>query len=375
MSGKLVHALALSIEEESKGPTTSLSDAPVVEIGDWVSRATLDIIGIAGMDKDFDAIGNPDSELNVTYRKVFQPSQGQQFLGLLSLFVPMWIVRALPVARNETILEASKVIRKVCRDLISAKQEKLKSTEEKVREAPESNHTSEKDIISVAIQSRQFTTDNLVDQLMTFLAAGHETTATSMTWALYSLCQYPQIQARLREDVRTHLPSIDDPSKTVTSALLSQCHYLHAVCQEVLRFWAVVPITLREAAKDTTLQGHFVPKGTKIIISPFAVNTATSLWGPDAENFDPERWMAPGQANKGGAKSNYANLTFLAGPRSCIGKQFALAEFACLLGAVVGKFEFEFEDAEYPSKMKFKSGITTRPREGVKMRMRALDGW
>ena len=362
------------IENESKGTITSLSDAPVVEISTWTSRATLDIIGIAGMGKNFDAIANPNSELYGTYQKVFQPTSGQQLLGLMSFFLPLWFVRSLPFAHNETMAEAAKTIRKICRELISEKQEKLKFTEKEVQE-PSLQGSTDKDILSVAIKSGQFTTDNLVDQLMTFLAAGHETTATSLTWAFYSLCQYPEIQARLREDVRTHLPSIDDDSDTITAGLLSQCHYLHAVCHEVLRFWAIVPLTLREAAHDTTILGQSVPKGTKIIIPPWAVNTAVSMWGPDAEKFNPERWMAPGQANRGGAESAYANLTFLAGPRSCIGKQFALAEFASLLAALVGKFEFEFEDPDYPAKMKIKGGITTRPKEGVSVRIRPLEGW
>ena len=346
----------------------------MVEISTWTSRATLDIIGIAGMDKNFDAIANPDSKLYATYQKVFQPTSGQQLVGLLSFFLPLWFVRSLPFAHNGTMAEAAATIRKICRELISQKQEKLKLTEKEVQE-PRLQGSIDKDILSVAMKSGHFTTENLVDQLMTFLAAGHETTATSLTWACYSLCQYPEIQARLREDIRTHLPSIDDDSKTITSALLSQCHYLHAVCQEVLRFWAIVPLTMREAAHDTTIQGQFVPKGTKIIICPWAVNTSVSMWGPDAEKFNPDRWMAPGQANRGGAESAYANLTFLAGPRSCIGKQFALAEFAILLAALVGRFEFEFADPEYPAKMKIKGGITTRPKEGVSMRMRPVEGW
>ena len=346
----------------------------MVEISTWTSRATLDIIGIAGMDKNFDATANPDSELYATYQKVFQPTSSQQLVGLLSFFLPLWFVRSLPFAHNETMAGAAATIRKICRELISEKQEKLKLTEKEVQE-PRIQGSTDKDILSVAMKSGQFTTENLVDQLMTFLAAGHETTASSLTWACYSLCQYPEIQARLREDIRTHLPSIDDDSETITAALLSQCHYLHAVCHEVLRFWAVVPLTMREAAHNTTIQGQFVPKGTKIIICPNAVNTSVSMWGPDAEEFNPDRWMAPGQANRGGAESAYANLTFLAGPRSCIGKQFALAEFASLLAALVGKFEFEFEDPEYPAKMKIKGGITSRPKEGVSMRMRPVEGW
>ncbi|UNI19411.1 hypothetical protein JDV02_005595 [Purpureocillium takamizusanense] len=102
--------------------------------------------------------------------------------------------------------------------------------------------------------------------------------------------------------------------------------------------------TSREAVCDTTIQGQVVPKGTYIVISPWGTNVDRSLWGHDAGEFSPERWLSPTTAagssdtatattGSGGAKSNYAFLTFLHGPRSCIGADFARAELACLLAA------------------------------------------
>ena len=362
-SRKLVKALMSSTGADGKDQTKSIQEAPVVEIGGWGSRAALDIIGGAGLGQDFDAIDNPHTELNATYRKVFEPTRQQRIMAMLGIIVPQWFLRALPVAHNSNISEASETIKKVCRQLIRQKQEKMDSSEKRV----------DIDIISVALESGGFSEEELVNQMMTFLAAGHETTATTLTWAAYRLCKHPEIQSRLREEIRSNLPSIDDDSQDITSEDLAQLPFLHAVCNETLRVHPPVPITLREAARNTSILGQYVPRGTKIVMSPSATNLSTALWGADAAEFNPERWMGPGRANTGGATSNYAFLTFLHGPRSCIGQQFAKAEFACLLAAMVGRFEWALEDEN--REIDVKGGITARPAGGLPVRMRALDGW
>ena len=331
----------------------------VVEIGDWISRATLDIIGLAGMGQEFNALKDPDTELNRVYRSVFQPSKASQVLAALHFFIPGWLVRALPLKRNDDIMAASRVARETSRALIEAKKQKL---EKKEALSP--------DIISIALESGGFTEDQLVDNMMTFLAAGHETTASSFTWAIYLMCQKPETQRKLREAIHAHISSLADSMDHVK---LDGITYLHAVCNEVLRLYGPVPVTFRDAAHDTTILGQFVPKETKVMIAPWATNLNKQLWGEDAEEFKPDRWMAPGQANSGGAVSNYAFLTFLHGPRSCIGQRFAVAELACLIAAFVGKYEFEMVDPE--EKIEIKGGITARPRNGMHIKLKVVEDW
>lgn len=362
-SSEMVKALTDTTQSQDREPSSNVAEAPAIEIGDWTSRSTLDIIGSAGMGHDFGAIKDPKTELNSTYRTVFQPNRQAAMLGLLSLFIPFWLVRSIPVARNQEIPAAVQVIRRICRQLIEGKKKTLESKDKE----------SGNDIISVALSSGAFTEDNLIDQMMTFLAAGHETTATAMIWAVYALCQNPHHQVRLREEIRSNLPSIEDPSAHITAEMLDRLPFLHAVCNEVLRLYPPVTLTLREANRNTTICGQYVPKGTKIILCPGAVNTSKALWGADAMEFKPERWMAPGNANSGGATSNYALLTFLHGPRSCIGQAFAKAEFATLMAGLVGRFEMVLENPE--AELKIQTGITARPKGGLKVRMRVVDGW
>lgn len=343
-------------------------DTAVIEVGGWASRATLDIIGVAGLGQSFGAIADPTNILYTTYRTVFSPSRQAQVLGMLGLFLPVWLLTRLPIKRNGEIEAAALVIRSVCRKSIRAKKEKM-----------EKGKLTDVDILSVAMESGGFSEENLIDQLMTFLAAGHETTASAMTWAIYMLCLHPDVQTRLREEVRSNLPS-PDSDEPVTSATVDRMPYLNAVCNEVLRYYSPVPITLRDTAETTTILGTTVPRGTKIMLSPAAINKDTHYWGPDAQTFNPDRWLpGPGKPNAatGGAQSNYSNMTFLHGPRSCIGQAFAKAEFACLLAAWSGRLAFELRDKEEmdEEKMVIKGGITARPAKGLHVHATVVQGW
>lgn len=339
----------------------------VVQISNWASRATLDIIGVAGMDYDFDSLHHPDNSLNTQYRRLLnEPTLFMKIIFLLGIMTnSVRLMQSLPFQQNKEIAEASKVIRSTALRVIRTKKEKLEND-------PSSTGV---DIISVTLKhSDVFTDQNLVDQVMTFLGAGHETTATALQWAIYALCKHPEVQIRLREEIRANLPPISsDNPEPISAATLDSLPYLNAVCNEVLRYYPSVPTTARIARKDTTLVGKPIPKGTFILVVPRIINRTEALWGPDADKFDPERWLGPGKANTGGAVSNYAFLTFIHGPRSCIGQGFAKAELACLVAATVGRFQMEFKDPD--AKLEVRTGPTVSPKDGVLARLTPLEGW
>ncbi|KAG9248335.1 cytochrome P450 monooxygenase-like protein [Calycina marina] len=335
------------------------------EVGEWASRATLDIIGIAALGEDFGSIADPDTELSKTYRIVFKPSKAAQLLGLLGLLLPSWLVTRLPIKRNGEIEAAAAIIRATCRQRIRDKRNKL-----------EKNALTDVDILSIALKSGGFSEENLVDQMMTFLAAGHETTATAMTWAIYMLCLNPDIQTRLRNEIREKLPGLEEQCD-ITSQIIDNMPYLNAVCNEVLRYYPPVPLTIRDTCRDTTIVGEFVPKGTRVILCPWAINKDTAQWGPDAAKFNPDRWLSSPASANGGAPNNYSFLTFLHGPRSCIGQKFAQAEFACLLAAWVGRFEYTLKnEEEYDERnILIKGGVTAKPEKGLFVKAKVVAGW
>lgn len=146
--------------------------------------------------------------------------------------------------------------------------------------------------------------------------------------------------------------------------------YLTGVCNETLRLYPTVPLTVRNSVKATQIGTYHIPKGTETVISMWAVNRDTNLWGPDAETFRPERWLDGPNAANGGAKSPYALLTFLHGPRSCIGRNFALTEMKCLLALLVARFRFEMADPD--EKVEVGGFITIKPQNGLRLRMHDL---
>lgn len=365
--------------EVVRAMTAECDDKGVIhmEAGTWASRCTLDVIGTAGLGKNFDAIHDEHNELVETYMTLSHPSKTDRLLMLLAefagLFVPVEPLINVPIPRVRRVLRSVDLIRGVCRDLIREKKEKLKK-----------GQLNDVDILSIALKSGVFTEGELIDQMMTFLGAGHETTGSALTWGIYTMCRFPEIQDRLRDEIRASLPSVDEETD-ISSLDIDKLPYLNAVCNEVLRMYSPVPQTLREAVCDTTILDRPIHKGTRLILAAWGTNVDTKLWGPDAGEFKPERWLSVNDggehsvktASLGGASSNYALLTFLHGPRSCIGQGFSKAEFACLLAAWVGRFRFELRDARLMDEgnMVFEQLVTVKAVEGLYVKATVVPGY
>ena len=347
------------------GQTTAVAeDQAVINVIRWFKRTTLDAMGIAGMGQDFEARKREDTPLVKAYHDMFSPDWQAALSYGMRLVLPNWLAKRMPFEANAKMEQGKETIRESCRQLIRAKSEKMSK-----------NELSDVDVLSVAIQSGGFTDESLIDQITTFLLAGHESTAVALTWATYGLCQHPDIQKKLRDEVRAKLPSPAGNSD-ITSFDIDRVPYLSAVCNEILRYYDVFVWTWREAAVDTSLLGQPIPKGTKLVLPFSAIHRDRKLWGEDADKFDPERWIADKSKN-GGPESNFAFMSFLHGPRSCIGEAFARAEYACLLAAWVGRFEFELNDQKEMDEknLEVAGGFTIGPIHGLDVKVRSLEGW
>lgn len=189
------------------------------------------------------------------------------------------------------------------------------------------------------------------------------------------LAIHPEIQARLRAEVHKHLPSPSSDEPVDLAGILESLPLLNGVCNETLRMYPTVPVTVRDAIRPTSILGHPVPAHTQIVLCPWAINRSPALWGPKADEFIPERWIdydaEAGQQpedgrpnNHGGSVSNYSNLTFLHGPRSCIGQGFAKAELRALIAAFVGSYEWRMADLD---EVVVPAGVvTTKPSNGMR---------
>lgn len=129
--------------------------------------------------------------------------------------------------------------------------------------------------------------------------------------------------------------------------------------------------TYREAAKDVTICGTLIPKGTHLVLCPSVCNKSKRIWGADAEEFVPERW----EKLDGEAASPYSIMTFLAGPRQCIGKQYALQEVKVLLIEVISKFRLLPTEELVSNDFKVNisnPGVVLRPKGGMVLRVERL---
>ncbi|KAK3624133.1 hypothetical protein LTR56_021166 [Elasticomyces elasticus] len=295
----------------------------VVEITEVASRATLDIIGSAGLGKDFATLENADHELAQSYSLIMDTKRG----GLIKVFLlhqilPFsdWLAPKIPIEANARIHKATANLRRITKELLAEKRQDL-----------EEKSVEQKDIIATLMRSGK----------------------------------HIDVQDRLREECRAICGRLD--ADEITAEVIDSMPYLEAVCNEVLRLYPPVTATSRRNIRDTRIGDQFIPKGSNVVLSPWAINRASSMWGPDAAEFHPDRWL--GDKN-GGATSPFAFLTFLFGPRSCIGMSFAKYELKCLVATLLMHTDLRLKK---PDEIPIPSGIITiKPKEGLELIVKAI---
>ena len=172
---------------------------------------------------------------------------------------------------------------------------------------------------------------------MQFILAGRDTTTSCLTYTMYAIAQYPDIQQKIRHEIQTLL---GPDFKSLTYDHAKQMRYLDAVVHEALRVYPAVAINARMAVEDDILPNKaktFVPAGTKIAFIIWAMGRNKEQWGEDAMEFRPERWLKMKTR-----PTAYEYPVFHAGPRSCLGMNMALVEAKILLASILMKYEVNF---------------------------------
>lgn len=170
------------------------------------------------------------------------------------------------------------------------------------------------------------------NQVLTFLIAGHETTAGLLSFALHYLSINPEIAEKVRAEVESVLEAGDAPIRFEQVAKL---RYTRRVLDETLRLWPSGPAFFRKARQDTSLSGYPIGKGGTILVVLLALHRDPKLWGDDADRFDPDRFLPEAVR----ARPAHAYKPFGVGARACIGRQFALHEAVLALSQIVTRFD------------------------------------
>ncbi|KAJ4800266.1 Cytochrome P450 family protein [Rhynchospora pubera] len=211
------------------------------------------------------------------------------------------------------------------------------------------------DILSRFLQEKEKPSggiDNkyLRDIILNFMIAGRDTTAGTLSWFFYMLCKHPSIQDKIAIEVQkaTQMQegkiTSNEFGNYLTEDAINDMQYLHAALTETLRLYPAVPIEVKYCFFDDTLpDGFCVNKGDLVSYQPYPMGRMKFLWGDDAYEFRPERWL-----NEGGIfvpESPFKFTAFQAGPRICLGKEFAYRQMKIVAATLLYFFKFEMWDS------------------------------
>ena len=215
------------------------------------------------------------------------------------------------------------------------------------------------DLLSVLLRARdrgEQTDENLRDELVTMLLAGHDTTALALTYTFYLLSKHPE--ARERVAAEAEAATADGAP---TAADVRDMDFTERVLNESMRMYPPVYTLFREPKLDVKLGGYRIPEGSALMLSQWVVHRSPR-WYDDPEAFDPSRWHPERRSQR----PRFAYFPFGGGPRHCIGKAFSLLEAKLILAKVCSQYDLEYEGPD----LSLRGSLTMHPDHPVPMQIR-----
>ncbi|KAG8994783.1 hypothetical protein FRB94_009661 [Tulasnella sp. JGI-2019a] len=352
-SNKLIVSLGDHIRDSSDVKSNQ-GDADLAEINilKWTWKVSLDVIGSVGFGYDFRHGEDPDG------RAIHESWAAMAVLGMtFPGFVAPLVLRAcpwiadLPVKSIQAQGEIKTTIHRLGRKVI-ADRKKLEDGEE----------LNKKDLLSTLIRlNGDQPLELLLDQICVFSTAGNETVSEAVNYTLYYLAHHKSAQDRLRQELRDHSaePTYED--------FQLRLPYLDAVCKEALRLCPPLSHVERIATEDDIIPLRFpitnprtgepmtsfrIRKGQTFLVHSMPISRQKSIWGDDADDFKPHRWLPSGSVHQDDGPVSPlppqsslpqgwgGTLAFSEGPRKCIGERFGLFEYKVILSKLINAFEF-----------------------------------
>ena len=323
------HAIMFDVADEL---TTRWDERETVDVSADATRATLETIGRCAAGHPFGAFDSEDPHPFVEH--MVAGLKGSDRVGVLrQTFLPRWFARR---AERRVLVHAA-AMHRIADEIVA----------ERLREGP-GRHD---DLLELMLQS-DLEPANIRYQLINFLVAGHETTSGALSFALYFLARHPEIADRARAEIADVWGEQQRPD----FELIAKLRYVRRVFDEALRLHPTVPGYYRAAREDTLLAGvHPMRKGDWVLALTMTLHR-DPRWGDDPDAFDPDRF-APENV-----KARPAGLykPFGTGPRSCIGRQFALHEAVLLLAVLLRRYEL-IPDPDY--ELQVAERLTLMPKD------------
>ncbi|XP_066375493.1 cytochrome P450 704C1-like isoform X1 [Miscanthus floridulus] len=312
-----------------------------IDMQDLLMKTTMDSIFKVGFGFELNTLSGSD-EPSIQFSKAFDDANFLVFHRYVDIF---WkLKRFLSIGSEAKLKRDIEIIENFVIQLIHQKREQMKNGRD---------HKAREDIVTRFILASEEDPETmndcyLRDIVLNFLIAGKDTTANTLTWFFYMLCKNPVVQDKVALEINESLEwakednSIENFTERLNESAIENMHYLHAAITETLRLYPAVALDGKMADEDDTLpNGYRVVKGDGVNYMIYAMGRMTYLWGKDAEEFKPERWLVNGVFQQ---ESPYKFPAFNAGPRICLGKEFAYRQMKIMAATLLHFFRFKLED-------------------------------
>jgi len=318
-------------------------DGEIVDVAAEVTRVTLDVLRQTIFS---DGLGRDTEDFREAMRSYFDT------IGQIDPFDLLNLPDVVPRLTRWKARPALRFFESAVDTIIARRRRRLAEEPDNVQ----------RDILTLLLAAHDTETGRglseveLKANIITFIAAGHETTANALSWSLFLLSQSPEWGERVAAEAERER---DGPPDGLSDRMVAT----RAVIEEAIRLYPPLAAVSREAIGPDELAGHAIAAGTMVVIAPYVLHRHRRLWqNPDL--FDPTRFLAGAREKI----NRYAYLPFGAGPRICIGATFALQEATLVLGTIMRNFRLELAPgfSVWPLQR-----VTLRPRGGLPMRITA----
>src|SRR6056297_558685 len=330
--------MADRITDHAEARIDGWADGDVVNVERVMTRTTLDVILdlMMGVELSEERVETIEEQLMPLGQR-FEPDP-------LRFAAPEW----MPMPDDAEFDAAVETLDRILDDIIAVRERTAGSGDD-----------GPMDFLSVLIRAREDgveSPEQLRDEMMTMLLAGHDTTALTLTYTWFLLSEHPEVEKRVHEELDDVIGD-DEPGMEHVRDL----EYLEWVIQESMRLYPPVYTIFREPTENVTLSGYDVEAGTTLMVPQWGVHRSERFYD-DPEAFDPERWK-PERAKE---RPRFAYFPFGGGPRHCIGKHLAMLEAQLIVATTAQQYELEFL-GETP--LELMPSLTAHPRQEMSMRV------
>ncbi|ORZ03610.1 cytochrome P450 [Syncephalastrum racemosum] len=316
------------MSEKIWNPAVESNEA--VDFHDVMFKFTLDSFILLGFGVNLNALGSKDK---VPFAAAFDEAQKNTFQRFVN---PIWPI-------TEKIQKLAMPWKPGMNDHLNVVDTFAREVTEK-RRIEIANGEEHKDLLSRFMNAKNangqpLNNDELRDIVLNFVIAGRDTTAQALSWTFYMLMTHPRVELKLLDEINACVTEEALHDSAALYEVIKGMKYAHAVFYEVLRLYPSVPLNQKFALNDDIWpDGTHIRKGDYILWSPYTQGRSEKVWGPDAKQFRPERWITPEGELRRESQGQWP--AFHAGPRTCLGQHLATLEALVAIIFLVKRYKF-----------------------------------